>query len=157
MSTTCTRNDLMAGLLLAGLGGLVFARAATFPTLAGMTYGPGLFPSIAAVGLMICGAVLTITGVRKRSVRVTRKASAREAQWRIVLLLLTVLGCGLLREPLGFHAASRLVVTSAACIFGLPLPQALLLAVPLTVLVHAVFYSLMHVPLPWGVLTPIAW
>ncbi|MCX2525309.1 tripartite tricarboxylate transporter TctB family protein [Larsenimonas rhizosphaerae] len=151
------RNDLMSGLMLAGLGALVFARATTFPALAGMAYGPGLFPSIAAVGLMICGALLTITGVRKRSVRVTRKPLDRRASGRIALLLLTVLGYGLLLEPLGFHPASILAVTSAACIFGLPLLRALLLAVLLTVLVHAVFYSLMHVPLPWGVLTPIAW
>jgi putative tricarboxylic transport membrane protein len=38
-----------------------------------------------------------------------------------------------------------------------PPGRALVLSVALTLLIHYGFYKLLKVPLPWGVLQPIAW
>ena len=112
-------NDRLSGSLLVLFGALVLWRASTFPSLAGLEYGPGLFPSIAAIGLIVCGALLL--------------------------------------DLLGFHIASFMAVSATALIFGMRAGGAVLLALPLVIGVHLLFYSLLRVPLPWGLLTPMAW
>ncbi|MFC0337592.1 putative tricarboxylic transport membrane protein [Kushneria avicenniae] len=164
-----TRTDLFPGLLLVLFGALVFWRASTFPSMAGLPYGPGLFPSIAAVGLMVCGVLLLISTllIRQRPTPASTSAQSEEDQnppmhhrragIRLALLVLIVAGFGLALEPLGFHLTSLLAITATALLFGLNLPRALCLSVSLIFGVHLLFYSLMNVPLPWGVLTPLAW
>ncbi|MBZ9558484.1 MULTISPECIES: tripartite tricarboxylate transporter TctB family protein [unclassified Modicisalibacter] len=156
------QHDRLSGCLLILFGALVLWRASGFPSMAGLAYGPGLFPSIAAIGLIGCGTIIAL-GARRPASRGTSRGesttgtSRRRANARMASLLGVVLGYALLLEPLGFHVASLLLVVAAARIFGLPWGRCLLLAVPLVVAVHALFYSLLHVPLPWGVLTPVAW
>ncbi|MEQ7869348.1 tripartite tricarboxylate transporter TctB family protein [Chromohalobacter salexigens] len=154
-------HDRLSGCLLILFGALVLWRAAGFPTMAGLVYGPGLFPSIAAIGLMGCGAIIALGSRRSpSSTEATSPASRisrRRANARMASLIGVVLGYALLIELLGFHVASLLLVAAAARIFGLSWGHCLLLAVPLVMAVHSLFYSLLHVPLPWGVLTPVAW
>ncbi|OHV08825.1 tripartite tricarboxylate transporter TctB family protein [Kushneria phosphatilytica] len=158
-------DDRLSGTMLILLGALIFWRASTFPALAGLAYGSGLFPSIAAVGLMISGAAIALTAqLRQRAlagVGASSEGSTTRGTWRhsarVVALLAVVLGYGLLLDPLGFHLTSMLAVAATAMIFGLSVLRSLMLAIPLVIAVHLLFYSLMHVPLPWGVLTPIAW
>lgn len=163
------RTDLWSGLLLTLFGALIFWRASTFPGMAGLAYGPGLFPSIAAVGLMVCGVLLLISTllIRQRSTPASASAQSgedqkppmhhRRAGIRLMILVLIVAGFGLAFDPLGFHVTSILAITATALLFGLNLLRALCLSVPLTFGVHLLFYSLMSVPLPWGVMTPLAW
>lgn len=42
-------------------------------------------------------------------------------------------------------------------VLRVPLWRSLWLAVVLTLLIHFVFYKLLRVPLPWGVLQAVAW
>ncbi|WP_438765317.1 tripartite tricarboxylate transporter TctB family protein [Kushneria sp. TE3] len=166
------RTDLWSGLLLMLSGALIFWRASTFPSMAGLPYGPDLFPSIAAGGLMICGVLLLISTllIRQRATeagnadsdrddhRLSQQPSgSRRACLRLMALILIVAGFGLALDPLGFHLTSLLAMTTTALLFGLNALRALCLSVPLTFGVHLLFYSLMNVPLPWGVLTPLAW
>jgi|TARA_R110000823_G_scaffold303449_1_gene424848 putative tricarboxylic transport membrane protein len=72
-------------------------------------------------------------------------------------LLIVILGYGLLLDLLGFHIASFMAVSATALIFGMRAGGAVLLALPLVIGVHLLFYSLLRVPLPWGLLTPMAW
>ena len=37
------------------------------------------------------------------------------------------------------------------------LPRAIVIALVMTLVIHYMFYKLLRVPLPWGVLTPWAW
>jgi putative tricarboxylic transport membrane protein len=76
---------------------------------------------------------------------------------RPLALLIMILGYGLLLDPLGFHIASFMAVSATALIFGMRAGGAVLLALPLVIGVHLLFYSLLRVPLPWGLLTPLAW
>ncbi|REC94947.1 tripartite tricarboxylate transporter TctB family protein [Kushneria indalinina] len=165
------RTDLWSGLLLMLSGALIFWRASTFPSMAGLPYGPDLFPSIAAGGLMICGVLLLISTLltRQRAAEAgnansnrddrlsQRPSGIRRASLRLMALILIVAGFGLALDPLGFHLTSLLAITATALLFGLNALRALCLSVPLTFGVHLLFYSLMNVPLPWGVLTPLAW
>jgi putative tricarboxylic transport membrane protein len=63
----------------------------------------------------------------------------------------------LVSGPLGFIATTLLVLTALFLTFGVHAKLALPLAAALTMLVHYVFYGLLRVPLPWGILTPWAW
>jgi len=154
-------NDRLSGSLLVLFGALVLWRASNFPTLAGLEYGPGLFPSIAAIGLMVCGAVI---GCGPRGRRPAQNASplpSHRSRWRAaarpLALLAVVAGYALLLDPLGFHIASFLAISATCLLFGMRIMGTVLLALPLVIGVHLLFYSLLHVPLPWGLLTPLAW
>ncbi|WP_298844228.1 tripartite tricarboxylate transporter TctB family protein [uncultured Salinicola sp.] len=169
LGASARQRDRIAGTLLMILGALVCWRAASFPSMAGMAYGPGLFPTIAAWGMMACGALILLSARRRDRPSVT--ATADEAQaaaptaasnirpgpWRGIALLALVALYAVVLEPLGFLVATPPLVALSACLYGLRPVQALVLAAVLTALVHALFYSLLHVPLPWGLLTPIAW
>jgi len=50
-----------------------------------------------------------------------------------------------------------MAVSATALIFGMRAGGAVLLALPLVIGVHLLFYSLLRVPLPWGLLAPMAW
>ncbi|MFJ5539434.1 tripartite tricarboxylate transporter TctB family protein [Vreelandella titanicae] len=154
-------NDRLSGSLLVLFGGLVLWRASTFPSLAGLEYGPGLFPSIAAIGLIVCGALIGFGSRGRRKAPSTLTMPPRQKGWRMaarpLALLIVILGYGLLLDPLGFHIASFMAVSATALIFGMRAGGAVLLALPLVIGVHLLFYSLLRVPLPWGLLTPMAW
>ncbi|MCW4153240.1 tripartite tricarboxylate transporter TctB family protein [Halomonas sp. 18H] len=156
-----SHNDRLSGSLLVLFGALVLWRASTFPTLAGLEYGPGLFPAIAAIGLMVCGAAIGLGPRSRRPAQSTPTEPARPSdRWaaaRPLALLVVVCGYGLLLAPLGFHIASFLAVFATGRVFGLRVTGAALLALPLVIGVHLLFYSLLRVPLPWGLLTPLAW
>lgn len=165
-------DDRIVGLVLIAFGAAVFWIARSFPLMAGLPYGPGFFPSIAAVGLMVCGAAIALAGFRPApaaSDGPVEPATAAEAMdgrmdgdaphrlGRPLIIVAIVLGFGLGLDPLGFHLAGFFAVLAAALVFGARPPTAVVLAVLAAFGFHAVFYSMLRVPLPWGVLTPYAW
>src|SRR5688572_12929180 len=52
-------NDALSGLVWVLLGAVVAGYARTFPAATGEGVGPGLFPLMIGVGLMLGGAVMT--------------------------------------------------------------------------------------------------
>lgn len=164
-------DDRVVGGVLIAFGALVFWRAQSFPLMAGLPYGPGLFPSIAAAGMMACGAVIAVSGRRAgaQTMRSETSQSSEPAQaepspardWRRaarpVGVLALVAAVALVLDPLGFHVTAALAVTGTAIIFGRGPVGAAALGVIAAVAAHAVFYSVLRVPLPWGVMEPVAW
>lgn len=63
----------------------------------------------------------------------------------------------LVSTPLGFIPTAFITLTALFAVLGVRLALAPVLAAVLTMVVHYGFYSLLRVPLPWGVLTPWAW
>jgi len=60
-------------------------------------------------------------------------------------------------DRLGFVVTGSVYLAALMLVLGVPPRRALPLAIVLTLAVHAAFYKLLRVPLPWGVLQPIAW
>jgi len=158
-------DDRLVGLVLVVLGSAILATAQTFPLMAGMPYGPGFFPSIAATGLIVCGLVIATSGaVRARAAdegpsgpRPRLSQVMRGAFVRPAAIASTVVFFALALPLLGFHIAAVVTVAAAAFVFGARPVAALTLALAAGFGTHAVFYSMLRVPLPWGVMTPFAW
>ena len=146
------RRDLLAGGSLVVAGVVIAATARGFPVIGGMPYGPGLFPTIVAVGLILSGVGI--------AAEAWGGAVADGEPLRPIPLLTVVAivaGFALLLAPLGFHVAATLALLAAVRLFGGGWVMAAIFAPLAAILLHAVFYSVMRVPLPWGVLLPVAW
>jgi putative tricarboxylic transport membrane protein len=80
---------------------------------------------------------------------------------RHVLAFCTVIGgvvfYMLVAERLGFLITSTLVLTALMCALRVRPGRSVLIALIATLVIHTLFYKLLRVPLPWGVLTPWAW
>ncbi|MGP1397628.1 MAG: tripartite tricarboxylate transporter TctB family protein [Inquilinaceae bacterium] len=155
-------GDTSLGLLLVVAGLAIFVQARTFPALGGMTVGPDLFPSIAAVGLMGCGVVIAVQGmIRGRAGRPPAVAEGprigRGGLIRLLAVPAAILFFGLALNPLGFHITAAVALFGLLVAFGIRILPSVAVAVPVTIVIHGVFYSLLRVPLPWGLLTPFAW
>ena len=63
----------------------------------------------------------------------------------------------LVSDTLGFFITSFLMMATLFRSLQVAWGRSVFWAVVATVVVHFAFYKLLRVPLPWGVLTPLAW
>jgi putative tricarboxylic transport membrane protein len=160
-------NDAVWGALCVVLAGVLLVHVQSFPRIPGQNVGPGLFPGAIAVGLGGCGLLLIVRGVRARLAR------AEGTQWRWLWLppwlksgrhltaFLVLVGVNvfylLVVDRLGFILTGFVYLLAFMWVLQVRLARAVLVALIMTLLIHYAFYKLLRVPLPWGVLTPIAW
>ena len=138
----------------------------SFPTIPGQNIGPALFPGIIAVGLAVCGALLIIKGLAvARAGAPTRARWLTSAPWvgspRHVLAFFMVIAVNvfyiLLVDKLGFIPTAVIYLAVLFAVFGVSPRWNLPIAIIVTLLIHYSFYKMLKVPLPWGVLTGVAW
>ena len=60
-------------------------------------------------------------------------------------------------EPLGFLPTAFVLLLALFLTFRTRVMVALPVAMASALLIHTIFYKLLKVPLPWGILTPLAW
>jgi putative tricarboxylic transport membrane protein len=154
-------NDAIFGALLLVLGGLVLFAVQGFPKIPGQPVGPALFPGLIATGLCITGAALVVKGWRARAgqpwvgweewVRSPRHVGA------LLVLLGSIVFYIAAANALGFLPIAFLILLANFLVLRVQPARAVLVAVIATLVIHFAFYKLLRVPLPWGVLTPIAW
>ena len=70
------RDEIINGILLVLIGGLVWWQSAAFPTLEEGYPGPSLFPRIISVGLILTGGLLLFSRVVKKD-----EVTPTEKQW----------------------------------------------------------------------------
>jgi putative tricarboxylic transport membrane protein len=157
-------KDHYCGIVLMLFGGWIAWEASSFPALAGMPYGPGLFPTIAALGMSICGVLILFTSLikrRKSTEPLDQKPPAGGKAGRplfnsLAVILMVVL-YALFLNTLGFHVISFFMLTVLFIVLQVHWITTIILAVGVTVGVHFIFYSVLHVPLPWGLMERFAW
>ena len=147
-------SDAVMGALLLILAAAIGIYVSGFPGMSGQRYGAALFPGLIAAGLAACGALLLGRRVRE-------KAPAFEfAPWTRVAPLAAnfALVCGALLfyifavETLGFMVTGTLLLLALFLKLGVrPLP-AVVVAPVAALVIHLLFYKLLRVPLPWGIL-----
>lgn len=148
-------RDAVTGsaLLIAGIA--MFVGAQGFSPAAGLQFGAGFFPKIVSCGLAFSGVLILLGNLRQTQSDLIR------ADWRglgrIALLVALIAGYALVLAPLGYHFSTIALLSSVALFFGASWLASAVLAVSATLVLHFVFYSVMRVSLPWGVLLPYSW
>ena len=155
-------NDAVFGVLLIVFAIAEIAYTRTFPSLHGQAYGPDLFPVMIGVGFLITGAVLTIRGVAQRAagqplLDVGPWADDRRNVVNFALVLLALLFYITASDWLGFILTAFIIMLVLLKSFGSGMVTALVIAALTTLGIHTLFARVLLVPLPWGVLQPVAW
>jgi putative tricarboxylic transport membrane protein len=147
-------SDAVMGGLLLILAAAIGVYVSGFPPMSGQRYGAALFPGMIAAGLAACGALLLARGVRE-------KAPAFEfAPWTRVPALVAnfALVCAALlfyilaADTLGFMVTGTLVLLALFLKLGVRPLNAIVVAPLAALVIHLLFYKLLKVPLPWGIL-----
>lgn len=154
-------NNVAPGAVLVLFALAVIAYSTTFPRLHGQDYGPDLFPTLIGGGLLLCGVILIVQGLRDRAtvplVQIGDWAQDPRNILNVILLLGGIAFYILVSDDLGFIPASLLILTTLFIRFGSSWPGSIVLAVVTTLIIHTLFAKVLLVPLPWGILLPVAW
>lgn len=152
-------DDRASGLLVAGLGVVVVGLARSFPMMPGQSIGPSLFPTIVGVLLVLVGVTLALRAPRGGGVGIGLDTAMRRPRMAVnfALVVFSLLAYALLVDRMGFFLTAALLLAVLFRAFSVPPGRALGLAAVLPFAIHYVFYTLLRVPLPWGLLQSIAW
>lgn len=154
-------NDAVFGLLLLVLAASVLIFVQSFPKIPGQQVGPALFPGLIAVGLGVCGLLLTVRGWKVRASVPMGRTEGWTRSPRHGLALAVLIGSVvfyiLAANTLGFLLTVTAILTALLWVLGTSPMRSAVIAVVATLAIHFAFYKLLRVPLPWGVLTPYAW
>jgi len=151
-------DSLIGGVLLV-LALAVLWHVQGFPPAPGQDFGPAVFPELIAAGLAVASAALIWQGLRIRQPLAVIAEGLRSP--RHLLAFAVVIASTafyiLLSDRLGFIVCSLVVLLALQWACGVRPGMAVVVAVVATLAIHAAFYKLLKVPLPWGVLQPVAW
>jgi len=154
-------NDAIFGIILIAFALAEIAYTTTFPHLHGQDYGPDLFPIILGAGLIVCGTILIFKGFAKRAtepmIAIGDWAQDRGNILNVALLLGSIVFYILMSNWLGFIPTSLFILTALLVRLGSSRFLSLIVAVATTFIIHTLFAKVLLVPLPWGILLPIAW
>lgn len=152
--------DRLSGIVAAALGFAVVSYARTFPAMPGQDIGPSMFPSLVGAGLIGFGLWLVLSDVRRGGtawIRFDDWVHRRAMVVNVTAVIVGLVAYILLVEPLGFFLTSIALLVALMGVFGARRAWILPIAVVVTVVIHYGFYSLLRVPLPWGVFSGVAW
>ncbi|NNJ77289.1 MAG: tripartite tricarboxylate transporter TctB family protein [Anderseniella sp.] len=154
-------NDSIFGLILIAFAIAEISYALTFPRLHGQDYGPDLFPIIIGAGLLLFGGILIARGWAQRATQpmvvVGDWAQDRGNVVNVIILLGSVAFYILFSTWLGFIPTALLIQTVLLVRLGSSLVASVIIAAISTMVIHTLFAKLLLVPLPWGLLLPVAW
>jgi putative tricarboxylic transport membrane protein len=162
-------SDRVTGSFLVALGALAAYGGSRLPPVPGQQVGPNVFPMVVGSGLVLCGLLIalgigrtfeeeaeadlgSLEGVPQEEAKKPHGLLGLRVLLPPALLIFYVLAV----ERLGFIVTAALIVLIMAVAFGARLRLAVPLALLAPVGVHLVFYKLLRVPLPAG-LVPMPW
>jgi putative tricarboxylic transport membrane protein len=153
-------NDAVTGVVLVLFALAVLLYARTFPAMPGQDYGPALFPALIGIGFLICGVILIVGGVRRRSTEPLFSGGAWLRSPHHLVDFLAVIGglvlYILISDWLGFIPTAFVLLFGWLLLFrgGKPVSSAVI-ALGTTLVVNYAFSQLLLVPLPLGVLQAV--
>ena len=154
-------NDAILGAVLILLCIAVLLYARTLPDMPGQDIGPNVFPTVIAIGLIVFSIPLVVGGLRQWSatgaVQFADWAQSGRGRLNVVITMALIVLYIAFGERVGFIPFGVVIVGTLLLLQGVrPIPSAAV-AIVVTLAVHYAFYTLLRVPLPWGILTPVAW
>ncbi len=154
-------NDSVFGLILIVFAIAEIAYTQTFPRLHGQDYGPDLFPIMIGAGLMLFGGILVARGWAQRATQpmvvVGDWAHDRSNVVNVVILLGSIVFYIMFSTWLGFIPTALLIQSILLVRLGSSPITSVIIAAITTMIIHTLFAKLLLVPLPWGLLLPVAW
>jgi putative tricarboxylic transport membrane protein len=154
-------NDAILGAVLLAFSLVVGLYARTFPAIPGQEYGASVFPTWISIALGLCSIVLIAGGMRQwaETGAVSLEPWARSGHHlrTLAITIALVVFYILASTPLGFIPTAFIALAILFAVLGVKPLLVPVLAAGVTMVMHYGFYSLLRVPLPWGVLTPWAW
>ncbi|KLK94536.1 tripartite tricarboxylate transporter TctB [Microvirga vignae] len=162
-------SDRITGSFVATLGVLAAYGGSRLPPVPGQDIGPSAFPILIGVGLILCG-LLIAAGIGHSFEEEAEADLAvvegppeyASTKAPLTYRLRALLPPGLLLfyvvavDRLGFVPTAAIMIFIASVAFGAKLRVALPLAALASVAIHLIFYKLLRVPLPAGLL-PMPW
>ena len=147
-------NDTVWGGLLLALALAILWNIRTFPQIPGQSIGPAAFPGMLAVLLAGCAVILIVRGFRAGVARFEFGGWVRSPRHvgNFLLALAAPAFYIVAVNALGFIVTSTLILLALFLKLGVRPWVALLVALLTAFVIHAVFYKMLRVSLPWGVL-----
>lgn len=149
-------NDAISGLFLAVLSLAVIGYSRTLPPMPGQFVGPGVFPAVIGVGMLLAAAMLVVKGLRARAsqpwVTVEAWAASPRHVLHLGLIVAVILAYILFSEKIGFLPLSIVVLAALFAVGGVRWWVNALAAIAGTIAVYFLFLRLLRVPLPRGLL-----
>ena len=150
-------SDRVTGGLLVLLGGASAYGGSRLPAVPGQDVGPAAFPMLIGGGLVLCGLMIALgIGHTFEVPDEDAEGAPRFAGLRALLPPALLLFYVFAVDRLGFLPTGALIVLAASIAFRAPWRLAVPVAVVAPLLVHLIFYKLLRVPLPDGLL-PAPW
>jgi putative tricarboxylic transport membrane protein len=165
-------SDRITGAFLVVLGGVAAYAGSRLPPVPGQQIGPNVFPMVTGAGLVICGALIALgigrhfeeeaeADLAAHSDTPAEAATGREggSWWGGLMALVPpalLIFYVLAVDRLGFLLTAAAMVLATALALGARLRLAVPLAIVAPPIVHLLFYKLLRVPLPAG-LIPTPW
>jgi putative tricarboxylic transport membrane protein len=153
-------SDAIFGAVLLLLGLVVLVHVQSFPRIPGQQVGPGLFPGMVAAGLAVCGVLLIVSGYRKRATEPWYETAEWMRSGRHFIAFAAIVGgvaaYVLLANAVGFLLIAPVLLWLWFTVLGVRRGMAVVVAILATLAIWYAFYKLLRVPLPWGVLTGMA-
>jgi putative tricarboxylic transport membrane protein len=152
-------NDAIVGALLVALAIAILVHIQGYPLIPGQKYGPALFPGLIAVGFIATGVLLVVRGLRSGAppVRFAPWLASRALLTNFLAVVAALVFYIVAADRLGFVLTGFVLLLGLFVKFGVRAGRATLIAAIATLAIHAVFYKLLRVPLPWGLLERFAW
>ncbi|MBQ0822066.1 tripartite tricarboxylate transporter TctB family protein [Microvirga sp. HBU67558] len=162
-------SDRITGSFVATLGVLSAYGGSRLPPVPGQDIGPSAFPIVIGIGLILCGVLITLGIGHSFEEEAEADLAAVEGPSQhaqttkpLIYRLRALLPPGLLLfyvvavDRLGFLPTAAVMIFVGALAFGAKLRVALPLAAIAPIAIHLIFYKLLRVPLPAGLL-PMPW
>jgi putative tricarboxylic transport membrane protein len=164
-------SDRVTGLFVLGLGAVAAYAGSRLPPVPGQKVGPSAFPFVIGIGLCLCGLMIALRIGHSFEDEAEADLAAHSDlpteeqvlashspfyQLRVLIPPALLVFYAVAAERLGFYVTTVLMILTTAFAFGAKPKLALPVALIAPVLVHLVFYKLLRVPLPAG-LVPMPW
>jgi putative tricarboxylic transport membrane protein len=148
-------SDTVVGAGFVAAGALIIAGTLNYPSLDAGHPGPSLFPRLLGGLMAIFGGLVGLKGLRTGD-------TTEEVEWLLLhkstgfinamFVLVGVAAYILLVEKLGFLLTGALLLFVIMWRLNVTPVKALIVAVVFNTIVHFLFYKIMRVPLPMGIL-----
>ena len=164
-------SDRITGLFTFGLGAVAAYAGSRLPPVPGQQVGPNVFPLVIGTGLALCGLGIAFGIGHSFEAEAEADLAAHsdaptEAEvtaahgpfygLRILIPPALLVFYALAVDVLGFFVTAVVMIATAALAFGAKPRLAVPVALLAPIAIHLVFYKLLRVPLPAG-LVPMPW